>query len=73
MSALEKGITASGTGYAGKQWNILGQVFGAEDAFARGALIDVGGEQSVFIATTQGTRSLTVVARYKISSDAVCN
>jgi mannose-6-phosphate isomerase-like protein (cupin superfamily) len=27
MSALEKGITASGTGYAGKQWNILGQVY----------------------------------------------
>ena len=27
MSALEKGITANGTGYAGKQWNILGQVY----------------------------------------------
>src|SRR5215813_5164049 len=27
MSTLEKGITASGTGYAGKQWNILGQVY----------------------------------------------
>jgi oxalate decarboxylase/phosphoglucose isomerase-like protein (cupin superfamily) len=27
MNALEKGITANGTGYAGKQWNILGQVY----------------------------------------------
>src|SRR5262245_1909697 len=25
MAALEKGITASGTGYRGKTWNILGQ------------------------------------------------
>jgi quercetin dioxygenase-like cupin family protein len=27
MAALEKGITADGTGYAGKTWNILGQVY----------------------------------------------
>ena len=27
MAALEKGITANGTGYAGKTWNILGQVY----------------------------------------------
>src|SRR6516165_12518888 len=27
MSALEKGITENGTGYAGKQWNILGQIY----------------------------------------------
>ena len=27
MAALEKGITASGTGYSGKSWNILGQVY----------------------------------------------
>jgi mannose-6-phosphate isomerase-like protein (cupin superfamily) len=27
MTTLEKGITANGTGYAGKQWNILGQVY----------------------------------------------
>lgn len=27
MSDLEKGITAKGTGYAGKTWNILGQVY----------------------------------------------
>ena len=25
--ALEKGITANGTGYGGKTWNILGQVY----------------------------------------------
>ena len=30
MNALEKGITASGTGYAGKQWNILGQVYSSK-------------------------------------------
>jgi len=27
MPALEKGITGDGTGYAGKTWNILGQVY----------------------------------------------
>ncbi|MGY3425860.1 hypothetical protein ACVWZW_006364 [Bradyrhizobium sp. F1.13.4] len=27
MTALEKGITANGTGYGGKTWNILGQVY----------------------------------------------
>ena len=27
MTALEKGITADGTGYGGKSWNILGQVY----------------------------------------------
>lgn len=27
MTALEKGITANGTGYGGKSWNILGQVY----------------------------------------------
>ena len=27
MAALEKGITDRGTGYAGKSWNILGQVY----------------------------------------------
>jgi len=27
MSDLEKGITADGIGYAGKTWNILGQVY----------------------------------------------
>jgi oxalate decarboxylase/phosphoglucose isomerase-like protein (cupin superfamily) len=27
MTTLEKGITANGTGYAGKQWDILGQVY----------------------------------------------
>jgi len=27
MSDLEKGITGDGTGYAGKSWNILGQVY----------------------------------------------
>jgi hypothetical protein len=27
MSILEKGITAVGTGYKGKTWNILGQVY----------------------------------------------
>ena len=27
MATLEKGITASGTGYGGKTWNILGQVY----------------------------------------------
>src|SRR5262249_26179368 len=27
MTALEKGITAAGTGYAGKSWNILGQLY----------------------------------------------
>ena len=27
MAALEKGITANGTGYSGKSWNILGQVY----------------------------------------------
>ena len=27
MPALEKGITANGTGFAGKTWNILGQVY----------------------------------------------
>jgi uncharacterized RmlC-like cupin family protein len=27
MSDLEKGVTQSGTGYSGKVWNILGQVY----------------------------------------------
>src|SRR5437879_2302190 len=27
MTALEKGITRNGTGYSGKTWNILGQVY----------------------------------------------
>jgi mannose-6-phosphate isomerase-like protein (cupin superfamily) len=27
MTTLEKGITANGTGYAGTQWNILGQIY----------------------------------------------
>ena len=27
MADLEKGITQSGSGYAGKRWNILGQVY----------------------------------------------
>src|SRR5271165_6921777 len=27
VTTLEKGITANGTGYAGKQWDILGQVY----------------------------------------------
>ena len=27
MASLEKGITTSGTGYRGKTWNILGQVY----------------------------------------------
>ena len=27
MTALEKGITASGAGYNGKSWNILGQLY----------------------------------------------
>jgi len=27
MSELEKGITTSGAGYSGRQWNILGQVY----------------------------------------------
>ena len=27
MAALEKGITTNGTGYGGKSWNILGQVY----------------------------------------------
>src|ERR1700737_4479474 len=27
MAALEKGITRNGTGYSGKSWNILGQVY----------------------------------------------
>jgi quercetin dioxygenase-like cupin family protein len=27
MAALEKGITGNGTGYGGKSWNILGQVY----------------------------------------------
>ncbi len=27
MSVLEKGITAVGTGYKGKTWNILGQIY----------------------------------------------
>ncbi len=27
MTNLDKGITESGTGYAGKSWNILGQVY----------------------------------------------
>ena len=27
MAALEKGITKDGTGYGGKTWNILGQVY----------------------------------------------
>jgi quercetin dioxygenase-like cupin family protein len=27
MAALEKGITRNGTGYSGKTWNILGQVY----------------------------------------------
>jgi len=27
MAALEKGITRNGTGYSGKMWNILGQVY----------------------------------------------
>ena len=27
MGALEKGITRNGTGYGGKTWNILGQVY----------------------------------------------
>jgi oxalate decarboxylase/phosphoglucose isomerase-like protein (cupin superfamily) len=27
MGALEKGITANGTGYTGKQWDILGQLY----------------------------------------------
>jgi quercetin dioxygenase-like cupin family protein len=27
MAALEKGITRNGTGYGGKTWNILGQVY----------------------------------------------
>ena len=27
MAALEKGITHNGTGYSGKTWNILGQVY----------------------------------------------
>ena len=27
MGILEKGITANGTGYSGKVWNILGQIY----------------------------------------------
>ena len=27
MATLEKGITRNGTGYSGKTWNILGQVY----------------------------------------------
>ena len=27
MATLEKGVTANGTGYGGKTWNILGQVY----------------------------------------------
>jgi quercetin dioxygenase-like cupin family protein len=27
MADLEKGITQNGSGYAGKSWNILGQVY----------------------------------------------
>src|SRR3954466_13889116 len=27
MAALEKGVTRNGTGYSGKTWNILGQVY----------------------------------------------
>ena len=27
MTALEKGITRNGTGYLGKSWNILGQIY----------------------------------------------
>ena len=27
MGTLEKGITSNGAGYAGKKWNILGQVY----------------------------------------------
>src|SRR5271167_1821072 len=30
MSKLEKGITTNGTGYAGKMWNILGQIYYAK-------------------------------------------
>src|SRR5260370_23111124 len=57
MAALEKGITANGTGYGGKTWNILGQVYfpkaGTDSTFAFETNSDPGQFVPVHIHPTQ--------------------
>ena len=57
MSDLEKGITRSGEGYAGTQWNILGQLYfpkaSCESTFAFETNSDPGQFVPVHIHPTQ--------------------
>jgi oxalate decarboxylase/phosphoglucose isomerase-like protein (cupin superfamily) len=57
MGILEKGITANGTGYAGKVWNILGQIYypkaTCDSAFAFEANTEPGQFVPVHVHPTQ--------------------
>jgi hypothetical protein len=61
MGILEKGITAKGTGYSGKVWNILGQIYypkaTCDSAFAFEANTEPGGSSCRFMFIQRRTSS----------------
>ncbi len=75
MSDLEKGITAVGTGYAGTQWNILGQVYfpkaTCDSAFAFETNAEPGQFVPVHIHPTQDEFILVQEGELELKLDGV--
>jgi quercetin dioxygenase-like cupin family protein len=75
MSALEKGITPAGTGYAGKTWNILGQVYYpkavTDSAFAFETNSDPGQFVPVHVHPTQDEFILVQEGELDLKLDGV--
>src|SRR3982074_95324 len=75
MAALEKGITQNGTGYSGKTWNILGQVYFpkavTDSTFAFETNSDPGQFVPVHIHPTQDEFILVQDGRLDLKLDGV--
>ena len=75
MSALEKGITRNGTGFAGKTWNILGQTYFpkavSEATFAFEANTQPGQFVPVHIHPTQDEFILVQEGKLDLKLDGV--
>ena len=75
MAALEKGITQNGTGYSGKTWNILGQVYFpkavTDSTFAFETNSDPGQFVPVHVHPTQDEFILVQEGRLDLKLDGV--
>ena len=75
MAALEKGITRNGTGYSGKTWNILGQVYFpkavTDSTFAFETNSDPGQFVPVHIHPTQDEFILVLEGELDLKLDSV--